>query len=212
MVCLNQGRSGRPRGLSRSSSDIAQGAIFFRERACGIALGGEGVLAGILKMMGGGNGGSEVEAGHAGLGGFFLRRLKIANNFGAILRVIVGRQVGIGHVQRFQAEDASLLLQIDKIGIGKLGEPGVIVKRGMVDAVGAAGADVGGGNADVLQKWSVVGAAAEIAHADAVDQGRTVLALIHVLIDVVAFLVGGLLGLAARHRRRCRRAGWELPW
>ncbi len=173
--------------------DIAQGAIFFRESACGIALGGEGVLAGVLKMMSSGNGGSEVEAGHAGLGRFFLRRLKIANNLGAVLRVVVGRHVGIGHVQRFQAEDASLLLEIDKVGIGKLGEPGVIVKRGMIDAVGAAGADVGGGNAGVLQKWSVVGAAAKIAHADAVDQGRTMLALVHVLVDIVAFLVRGFL-------------------
>ena len=56
--------------------------------------------------------------------------------------------------------------------IGVHGVPGVVVKDGVVDAIGTAGANVSGGHADVLEEWGEVGAGAEIAHADIAGRGR----------------------------------------
>ena len=80
--------------------------------------------------------------------------------------VVVGKDVGVGHVQDLQAEDAGLLLLVDEGGVGESDEPVVVVEDGVVDAVGAVGADVGGGHADVLEEGGVVGAGAEIVDVD----------------------------------------------
>ena len=58
----------------------------------------------------------------------------------------------------FQAEDARLLLLVDKGWIGIPDEPVVVIEGGVVDAVGSAGADIGRGHSLVLQKRGVVGA------------------------------------------------------
>ena len=46
-------------------------------------------------------------------------------------------------MEDLEAEDAGLLLLVGEGGVGKSGEPGVVVEDGVVDAVGTVGADVG---------------------------------------------------------------------
>ena len=99
------------------------------------------------------------------------RRFEVADDLLAVELVVVGEDVGVGHVEDFEAEDAGLLLLVDEGGVGELGEPGVVVEGGVVDAVGAVGADVGGGDAEVLDEGGVVGAGAEVADADVVSSG-----------------------------------------
>ncbi len=77
--------------------------------------------------------------------------------------VVIGEHVGIGHAQGFKAEDAGHLLEIEEVGIGVLGVPGEVIEDGVVDAVGAVGTDIGGGNAGVLEERREVGAGAEVA-------------------------------------------------
>src|SRR5208337_3819533 len=77
--------------------------------------------------------------------------------------VVVGQHIGAGHAQNFKAEDAGHLLEIKEVGVGVLGVPGEVIEYGVVDAVGAFGADVGGGHAGVLEEGRVVGAGAEVA-------------------------------------------------
>ena len=91
---------------------------------------------------------------------------EVADDLFAVELVVVGEDVGVGHVEDFEAEDAGLLLLVDEGGVGEFGEPGVVVEGGVVDAVGAVGADVGGGDAEVLDEGGVVGAGAEVADAD----------------------------------------------
>jgi hypothetical protein len=53
-------------------------------------------------------------------------------------------------VEDFQAEEARLLLGVGEGGVGKAGEPVVVVEDAVVDAEGAVGGDVGGGYTVVL--------------------------------------------------------------
>ena len=78
-------------------------------------------------------------------------------------------------MQDFEAEDAGLLLLVDEGGVGVADEPVVVVEDGVVDAVGAVGADVGGGDAEVLEEGREVGAGAEVADADVVCVAAEVL-------------------------------------
>ncbi len=103
-------------------------------------------------------------------GGALLGGFEVADDLFAVELVVVGEDVGVGHVEDFEAEDAGLLLLVDEGGVGEFGEPGVVVEGGVVDAVGAVGADVGGGDAEVLDEGGVVGAGAEGADADVVCQ------------------------------------------
>ena len=103
----------------------------------------------------------------------FCAAVQVAEDLFAVELVVVGQDVGVGHVEDFEAEDAGLLLLIDEGWVGELGEPVVVVEGGVVDAVGAVGADVGGGHAEVLDEGGVVGAGAEVADADVgVSGGR----------------------------------------
>ncbi len=86
----------------------------------------------------------------------------------AVELVVVGEDVGVGHVEDLETEDAGLLLLVDEGGVGVADEPVEVVEDGVVDAVGAFGADVGGGNAEVLEEGSVVGAGAEVADLEVV--------------------------------------------
>ena len=78
--------------------------------------------------------------------------------------IVEGKGVGLGHAQHLQTKNASHLLLIGKGGIGKLGEPRVVVKNGVIDAVRTVGADIGGGHAKMLQEGRIIRAAAEIAN------------------------------------------------
>jgi hypothetical protein len=75
-------------------------------------------------------------------------------------------------VEELEAEDAGLLLLVDEGRVAEFGEPGVVVEGGVVDAVWAVGADIGGGYAEVLDERGVVGAGAEIADADVITEGN----------------------------------------
>ena len=90
----------------------------------------------------------------------------IGGDFARVGDVVVGQHVGIGHAHGFKAEDARHLLQIDEIGVGVLRVPGEVVEGGVVDAVRAAGTDVGGRHAGVLQEGREVRAGAEVADVD----------------------------------------------
>ena len=107
------------------------------------------------KSLGGGEGGGEVEL-HLRFCGALLSGVEVALDLFAVEIVVVGQDVGVGHVEDFETEDAGLLLLVDKGGIAEFDEPVVVVEDGVVDAVGAAGADVGGGDAEVLDEGSVV--------------------------------------------------------
>ena len=124
--------------------------------------------AGGGEALGGGEGGGEVE--RVGGGGGGVAAAFRSRGSGRSLRrrrgVVVGEDVGVGHVEDFEAEDAGLLLLVDEGGVGVADEPVVVVEGGVVDAVGAVGADVGGGDAEVLEEGGVVGAGAEVADAD----------------------------------------------
>src|SRR5580698_1961279 len=115
--------------------------------------------------MGGGEGGGEIEGEGLG-GGLFLGGFEVAYDLFAVELVVVGEDVGVGHVEDLKAEDAGLLLLVDEGGVGEFGEPVVVVEDGVIDAVGAFGADIGGGDAEVLDEGGVVGAGAEGADAD----------------------------------------------
>ena len=144
--------------------------------------------------------------------GFFLRGVEVRGDFLAVGDVVVGQHVGVGHVQDFEAEDAGHFLLVDEGGVGVLDEPGVVVEDGVVDAVGAAGADVGGGDAEVLDERREVGAAAEVADVDVViDMG---IAAGGVFFNAVGVAVAGsfVLGFSSTGRRRCRLWGWEPLW
>ncbi len=146
----------------------------------------------------------------SGCGGALLGGLEVADDLFAVELVVVGQDVGVGHVEDFEAEDAGLLLLVDEGGVGEFGEPVVVVEDGVVDAVGAVGADVGGGNAEVLDEGGVVGAGAEIADADVVlDLG----------VEAAGASAAGVAvatrwppGSSSTGRRRCRPWGWGLLW
>src|SRR5258707_431634 len=166
------------------------------------ALGGADGSAGGGEAFGGGEGGGEVE-GQLLLGGAFLRGFEVADDLFAVELVVVGEDVGVGHVEDFEAEDAGLLLFVDEGGVGKFGEPGVVVEGGVVDAVGAVGADVGGGDAEVLDEGGVVGAGAEGADANvgvvsggvlAAATGVGLLFGLPLVVDGAAFGAGDFFG------------------
>src|SRR5215469_6164737 len=92
----------------------------------------------------------ELSGVGAALGGF-----NVADDLPAVEIVIVGKDIDVGHVENLEAEDARLLLLVDKGGIGELCEPVVVVEDGVVDAVGTFGADVSGWDTEVLEEWSV---------------------------------------------------------
>ncbi len=127
-------------------------------------MGGTDGGAGGGEALGGGEGRGEVE-GQFLVGGALLGGVEVADDLFAVELVVVGENVGVGHVEDLEAEDAGLLLLVDEGGVGEFGEPGVVVEGGVVDAVGAVGADVGGGHAEVLDEGGVVGAGAEGADA-----------------------------------------------
>ena len=160
MVCLNQERLGRPAGLRRAASAFAESGVEGRGVGGGIALEGADGGAGSGEAMGGGEGGCEVEL-EVECGGATLGGLDVADDLVAVELVVVGQDVGVGHVDDFEAEDAGLLLLVDEGGVGEFGEPSVVVEGGVVDAVGSFGADVGGRDAEVLDEGGVVGAGAE---------------------------------------------------
>ena len=200
MVWRYQGVCGRPAGLRRASS--AARSAWLRAAGRGVGgLGGADCGAGGGEALGGSEGGGEVEV-ELLFGGAFLGGFEVADDLFAIELVVVGEDFGVGHVEDFEAEDAGLLLLVDEGGVGEFGEPGVVVEGGVVDAVGAVGADVGGGNAEVLDEGGVVGAGAEGADPD--------------------FCVGRLRGVGdggrlrwrlvrpSIGRRRCRLWGWGL--
>ena len=145
------------------------------------------------------------------VGGALLGGFEVADDLFAVELVVVGQDVGVGHVQDFEAEDAGLLLLVDEGGVGEFDEPVVVVEDGVVDAVGAVGADVGGGDAEVLEEGGVVGAGAEVADANigvvpragACRAGGWCLSLacdvrpalaLPLLVDGAAFGAGDLLG------------------
>src|SRR5262249_49094850 len=66
----------------------------------------------------------------------------------------------------FQTEYASHLLFVDEIRIAELLKPCKVVKGGVIDAIRATRADISRGYSEMLQKGSVVGAAAEIPDRD----------------------------------------------
>ncbi len=80
--------------------------------------------------------------------------------------VVVRKHIGIGHVQDLQAEDAGLLLQVGKVGIGKFDVPIVVVEGRVIDAVRSFGAYVGRWHPKVLNEWGVVRPGTQIAHAN----------------------------------------------
>src|SRR5262249_8296091 len=92
-----------------------------------------------------------------------MRVVDIDADLFAVELVVVRQDIGGGHVQRLDAEDAGHLLLVDKSRIGKFLEPVEIVKSGVIDAVGAAGSHVSGGDTEMLDEDAVVGAAAQIA-------------------------------------------------
>ncbi len=101
-------------------------------------MGGDGELSGRSE------GGREVELQAEGIGmtaSFF----QIGLDGMCVCRVVIGENVGVSHVQDFQAEEAGLLLRVCEGGIGEAHEPVVVVVDAVIDAEGAVGADVGGG-------------------------------------------------------------------
>src|ERR1700744_2429943 len=83
----------------------------------------------------------------------------------------------------------SHFLFVDEGGVGVHGEPGVVIEDGVIDAVGSAGADVGGRHAEVLDEGGEVGAGAEVA--DVPGPGGGSVAAGAVFFDAVAAAVGG---------------------
>ena len=159
-----------------------------------------------------GFGGGEVDAGEASFLRLFLRAVEIGGDFFAVGDVVVGENVSVGHVEDFEAEDAGHFLLVDEGGVGVHHEPGVVIEDGVVDAVGSAGADVGGGDAEVLNERREVGAAAEVANVDVViDMG---IAAGGVFFNAVGVAVAGsfVLGFFSTGRKRCRLWGWERLW
>ena len=73
---------------------------------------------------------------------------EVGRDLAGVGDVVVGQHVGVGHAQGFEAEDARHLLEIDEVRVGVLDVPGVVVEGGVIDAVGAVGADIGGGHAE----------------------------------------------------------------
>ncbi len=69
--------------------------------------------------MGGGESGGEVEGDGLG-GGLFLGGFEVAYDLFAVELVVVGENLGVGHVQDFEAEDAGLLLLVDEVGSANL--------------------------------------------------------------------------------------------
>src|SRR5208282_2626200 len=70
-----------------------------------------------------------------------------------------------------KSKDPRHLLFIGKIGIAKLLEPGKIVEDRVIDAVGAAGCDIGGRHTQMLLKRAVFGAATEVTDRDIALRG-----------------------------------------
>src|SRR5260370_31019111 len=191
---LEPGTPGEAFGVEQSLFGRAQGLVEIGWLGrCGELKGMNGD-AGVGEAPGGGEGGGEVEFQIRG-GGTLLGGLEVAENLLAVELIVVGEDVGVGHVQDLEAEDASLLLLVDEGGVGEFDEPVVVVEDGVIDAVGALGADVGRGDAEVLDAGGVVGAGAEAAN-------------VHIVLDVgveaggaaggagvAAALIGCLLGL-----------------
>ena len=50
----------------------------------------------------------------------FWAAVEVADDLLAVELVVVGEDVGVGHVQDFEAEDAGLLLLVDEGGVGVL--------------------------------------------------------------------------------------------
>ena len=69
-------------------------------------------------------------------------------------------------MQDEEAEDAGHFLLVNEGGVGVHGEPGVVIEDGVVDTIGSVGANVGRGDAEVLDEGREVGAGAEIANAN----------------------------------------------
>ena len=93
-------------------------------------------------------------------------RIDIGRDFTGVGHVVVGECVGIGYTQNLEPEDAGHLLQIEEVGIGVLGVPGIVVEDRVVNAVGSPGTDVGGRDTCMLEEGSEVGARTEVAHTD----------------------------------------------
>ena len=103
--------------------------------------------------------------------------------------VVEGQHVCVGHVDDLEAEEARLLLGVGEGGIGEADEPVEVVEDAVVDAEGAVGTDVGGGDADVLKERRVVGAGAEIAEVQTSSMSGRVAG------EVVRAMVGASAGV-----------------
>jgi hypothetical protein len=185
---LVPGAFGQATRIQESLFGGAQGLVESRGVGGWSCLSGANLFSGNGESLRGSDGGGEVE-GQLLFGGALLGGVEVAYDLFAVELVVVGQDVGVGHVQDLEAEDAGLLLLVDEGGVGKLGEPGVVVEGGVVDAIGTVGADVGGGDAEVLDEGGVVGTGAEGSDAD-VGVGGGVLAA-----AVGDVIVGGLIGL-----------------
>ncbi len=162
---LVPGAMGKPFRIQERGLRVAQGAVETGR------VGGWGELAipdgspGRFETMGSFQGRRKVERQMAG-GGAPPGVFEVACDLFAVELIVVGQDIGVGHVKDLETEDASLLLLVDEGGIGEFGEPVVVVKDGVVYAVGTFRPDVGGGHAKMLEEGSVVGAGAEVPDAN----------------------------------------------
>ena len=112
-----------------------------------------------------------------------LCRLNVSGDLAGVSRVVVRQHVGVGHAQRFQAQNAGHLLQIGKMRVGVLCIPGKIVEGRVIHAVRAFRPDVRGGHARVLQERCKVGTRTQVTDADLfIACGRRIRSLVFVVL------------------------------
>src|SRR5262249_52020613 len=110
---LKPGTFGKAGGVEKR---LLGGAECMVEGGGGGGWGGLGVAegcAGGSEAFGGGIGRIEVE-GQLLFCGALLGCVEVADDLFAVELVVVGQDVGVGHMENFEAEDAGLLLLIDE--------------------------------------------------------------------------------------------------
>src|SRR5581483_1975492 len=144
-------------------------------------------------------------------GRFLLGRFDVRQNLFPIFFVVVGQDIGIGHAQDFQTIEACHLLRIAEVWIRKSLEPIEIVEDRVIDAVRSARPYIRGRQAQMLEKDSIVGAAAQITDRDVAARlcRRDASSVADCLLRGYHLLAGGLAALAPCLIYRAALRAWH---
>src|SRR5581483_180515 len=91
---------------------------------------------------------------------FLFSSFEVGGYLFSVLFIIVRKNVGVRHADSLQSKDSCHFLFVDKVGITELGKPVEVVEYRVIYAVSSRRTNIGGGHAEMLEKYGVIRPAA----------------------------------------------------